>query len=76
MNSYIILTVKNMTFAQKAKKILARGGIDISVRRLDDAQTASGCGFGIVIPYTKHYEAIELLRESGIPYSLYEEKKR
>ena len=74
MSSDIILTVKSMTFAQKAKKILARGGITASVRRLDNVQTASGCGYGIVIPYKQHYEAIEALREYGIPYSVYEEK--
>lgn len=75
MSSDIILAVKSMTFAQKAKKILARRGISISVRRLDNSQTSGGCGYGIVIPSVHHFEAIEVLKEYRIGYTVYEERK-
>ncbi len=68
----VILTVGSMTYAIKAKRILARAGIRIAIKKLDKTETKQGCAYGIEIPKDYLYTAVDRLKEARIPYSVYE----
>ena len=61
-----------MTYAIKAKRILARAGIRIAIKKLDNTETKQGCASGIEIPKDYLYTAVDRLKEAHIPYSVYE----
>lgn len=69
----VILTVSTPTYAIKAKRILRNSGIDAEIVKLDTI-TRGGCTHGISISDTLFYDAIAILREKGIAYSVYTEK--
>ena len=75
MKRDIILTVGSMTHAIKAKKILNRGKISVSVIKLDSERRNNGCGYGIVFSSDDEYSAIRLLKENKIPYLVYEKER-
>ena len=75
MKRDIILTVGSMTHAIKAKKILNREKISVSILKLDRTVQHNGCGYGIIFSADEEYVAARLLREGKIPYSVYENSK-
>ena len=62
---YIIM-LRSMTFAQKAKRILERGGIFASVTKAPQAANPGGCTYGVKIGQRNRERAEQLLREAGI----------
>jgi hypothetical protein len=67
----IILTVGSVTYAIKARKLLAGIGIPSELIKVDASLSDKGCNFGIKIPYVRFYDAIEELKARKIPYSVY-----
>ena len=75
MKKDIILTVGSMTRAVKAKRILNRQGVGVSIIKLDSEIYTNGCGYGIVFSEEDEYCAIRILKENKIPYSVYEKDR-
>ena len=67
------IAVGSITYAVKARRLLARGGIKAKLIKLSLSETAGGCAHGIVIASSRFFDAVVILKENGIPYSLYRE---
>lgn len=67
---YRCIMVKSVTYAQKAKKILAANGIKVytSKQNKGDAYTCSWC---VKVPYYNEAEALQLLEENGVKLTGY-----
>ena len=65
----IILILANSTVAARTGRLLGKGGIAAEVVRLDDP-TESGCAHGVSIPYPEFINAVSMLHEHRIAYSV------
>lgn len=65
-NDEKIITLKSLTHAIKAKKLLREYGIDARVVRPNTSKTDKGCGYGIALEQYAAKKAEALLRENGI----------
>ncbi|MBQ9115913.1 MAG: DUF3343 domain-containing protein [Clostridia bacterium] len=61
-----VITLRSLTHAIKAKKLLSAHGISAKVVRPDATGTEKGCGYGIVTELSQSERAEKLLREGGI----------
>ena len=67
------ITVGSVTYAVKARRLLARGGIKARLIKLSPSESAGGCAHGLVISSARFFDAVVILKENGVPYSLYRE---
>ena len=65
-----VITVKTMTAAQKAKRILAASGVVAEIVSLDKNLTGNGCAFGLSVDSGDAYTAKRLLDERAVPYGM------
>ena len=65
-----IITFSSVTYSMKAKKALARIGIDSKLVKIS-GNTGEGCKHGIEINNNAFLDAINSLRYLGIEYSVY-----
>ena len=70
MNTTII-TVGSVTYAIKVKKLLERSGIRSKLIKVESSTSPIGCTYGIKIESSLFYDAVALLRNQGIDYSVY-----
>ena len=66
----ITIGLKSMTYAMKVKKILQRNGISASIVKIGISNKDNGCAYGLNINRAYLFDAIRLLKEAGIEYSL------
>ncbi|MBO5907193.1 MAG: DUF3343 domain-containing protein [Clostridia bacterium] len=66
----ITVTVGSVTYAIKARKILARMGIKSKLVKANNTETAPGCTHGIEISEEHLYTLISALKERGINYNV------
>lgn len=62
-------SLKSMTYAIKAKKLLSQNYINSEIIKLDPAMTKKGCSYGVEFDCVNLYLAEKLLKESNIKYS-------
>ena len=62
------ITLKNMTSAEKARRILEGAGIYAKIVNTDPRLTKKGCTFGIGIPCEQTDRAKKLLRQKRVNY--------
>ena len=67
-----VFTVGSVTYAIKAKKLLAREGLTSKLVKADASKAADGCMYGIEFPTKYFYTAANILRSAGIFYRSYE----
>lgn len=65
------VTFASLTYANKAKRMLQKRGIDCQIVRLNGRNSLHGCTFGIEIPDAEFYNAILLLKNEQIYYGVY-----
>ena len=65
--NFAIATVKSLTYAQKAKRLLGKRGIHSKLIKLSDEQSL-GCTYGIEFDKNHYLEVISILKENGIKY--------
>ena len=65
------LLLGSVTYAVKARRLLARSGIKAVLVKLSDKGAADGCSHGIEIASSRFFEAVVILKENGVAYSLY-----
>lgn len=66
----IIITFKSVTYAIKAKKLLLKSGTEAKLVKISK-DALSGCTHGVEISEGLFLNAIGILRNSGIEYSVY-----
>ena len=66
----IIITFKSVTYAIKAKKLLLKFGTEAKLVKIAE-DSLSGCTHGVEISEASFLNAIGVLRNSGIEYSVY-----
>ena len=64
------LTVGSVTYAIKARRLLLHAGINARTVKVEVDERGSGCVHGIVIPTSRFFDAVVILKENGIDYSL------
>ena len=66
----IIITFDSVTYAYKARKLLARANINSKLVKVS-AEITNGCTHGIEILNNSFFDAVNELRRAGINYSVY-----
>jgi hypothetical protein len=64
------ITVASATYAAKTQRLLSRNGIPSKLVKMNDS-TKNGCAYGLLISSLQLFEAIVILKENGIPYSVH-----
>ena len=68
MNGYIISSMKSMTHAEKAKRLVDRAGIRSSIVGLDRNLTRHGCAYGLEYSVSDAPRVRRILAENGLGY--------
>ena len=63
------LTVGSVTYAIKARRLLLHEGIQARTVKLTDT-SGGGCVHGIIIPSSRFFDVVVILKKNGIAYSL------
>lgn len=63
-----IITMKSVTYAEKAKRIARSAGFHGTVINVDPSVTKRGCAYGISLPCRDAAELVILLQRRNIPY--------
>ena len=71
----IVLTTKNASYAIKMRKLLLREGIRSELVKVNPENGLKGCTHGVEISDSESYAAARVLRNAGVSYSIYSEKK-
>ena len=66
----IIITLSSVTYALKAKKLLERAGIKGTLIKNDSSKNEKGCTYGVRIDARHLYDAIAILKNKEIQYSV------
>ncbi len=64
-------TFASFTYANKAKKALARANVHSSLIKLSADVSNSGCTHGLSLAREDFYTAVTILREQGINYRVF-----
>ena len=64
----ITVTLRSITYAMKAQKLLYENGISSEVVRLGGEYAERGCTHGLRLAGRDRFAAEELMRRRGIPY--------
>ena len=65
------LTVGSVTYAIKARRLLLHEGIRARTVKLTE-KAENGCVHGIIIPSSRFFDAVVILKKNGIAYSLFD----
>ena len=65
----ITIKVSSVTYAIKAKKLFEHAGIKASLIK-DSSETARGCTYGVNVNSPFLYDAVAILKNYGIEYSV------
>jgi len=68
----ITVTVGSVTYALKLKKLLNRGGIEARLIKVEDKNGLLGCLHGVRLKEADFLDAVVIMRENNISYSVYE----
>ena len=66
----IAIKVSSVTYAIKAKKLFERAGITARLVKSDSSATNKGCTYGVNIDSRFFYDAVSILKNHGIEYSV------
>lgn len=68
------ITVGSVTYAMKARRLLLHSGIKARLVKLL-SEASGGCTHGIVIPSSRFFDAVVILKREQISYSIYNSEK-
>lgn len=72
----IIVTVGSVTYAIKLRRLLSRAGIRSKLVKVENQDTKSGCTHAVRISPNDFYNAVVIMKEYGISYSVYQHKTK
>ncbi len=61
-------TFASFTYANKAKKLLARANVYSKLIKLGTQETGTGCTHGLSVSGENYYRAVEILRSNNVNY--------
>lgn len=64
-----VATLKSMTIALKAKKILNNAFIECEIIKLEANLTKRGCGYGIKFDCINYYSVEKILNDNKVKYN-------
>lgn len=64
------ITVGSVTYALKVRKMLERAGIRSDLIKINASRSKSGCTYGIKINSAYFYDAVSIMKNNGIQYSV------
>lgn len=64
-----LVSLKSMTYAIKAKKVLAKNNINSDIIKLDPGMTQKGCSYGVKFDCINLYVTERVLKENNVNYS-------
>ncbi len=65
----VTIKVSSVTYAIKAKKLFERAGIKAALIK-DSSEASKGCAYGVNINSSFLYDAVSILKNYGIEYSV------
>lgn len=65
------ITVGSVTYAIKLRKLLIKAGIGSRLVKVDNTSLNKGCSHGVEILDSDFYQAIVIMKDNGIEYSVY-----
>lgn len=68
------IIVGSVTYAIKARKLLARHDIVATLQKIDAQNSGAGCNYGIKINSGYFFDTVAILKQNGIEYTVYSEK--
>lgn len=64
-----LASLKSMTYAIKAKKVLSQHNIQSEIIKLDSSLTQKGCLYGITFDCSSIYAVENILKNNNVKYS-------
>lgn len=68
-----VLSTVSVTYAMKGVKLLSSAKITAKLVKTDHNVSSSGCTHGIMINDSDFLSAVKILRDNGLPYSVYKD---
>ena len=65
-----IVTVQSVTYAMKARKLLLRYKIQSKLIKTESQDSGTGCKHGLEISNKDYFEAVKILGENGVKFSV------
>ncbi|MBQ3100267.1 MAG: DUF3343 domain-containing protein [Clostridia bacterium] len=66
--STTVFTTRTVTYAEKAKRLLAQSAIKAYIVKLDPALSPRGCAFGIEFDSRHKDNVRQILTRNGVPF--------
>ena len=70
----IVLSTASVTYAIKGTRLLSSAKIPSKLVKIDTSTTNTGCTHGIMINENDFLSSVKILRDNGIPYSVYKDR--
>lgn len=64
-----LVSLKSMTYAVKAKKVLTKYNVDSEIIKLDSNMAQKGCSYGLNFDCLNLYMVEKALKENNVKYS-------
>lgn len=65
---YHLIMCRSLTYAQRALYTLERGGVKVSLVKVPQSVSQTGCSYGVRIPSKNLRSSIELLRSKKVSF--------
>ena len=73
--NFTTITVGQLTYAIKTKKILQGKKINARLVKVDSSKSKKGCEYGVEFPSAFFYDVISELKSLNIEYNVYKSDK-
>lgn len=65
---YHLIMCRSLTYAQRALYVLERGGMKVSLVKLPQSISKTGCSYGVRVPSKRLHACIDLLQSKNVSY--------
>ena len=69
------VTLDSVTYAIKLRKLLSKAKIKSRLIKVSDGAKLGGCAHGVEFDEEYFYDAVVIMKENGINYSLYTKQR-
>ena len=70
-----VITVDSVTYAIKLKRVLAKAKIHTRLVKVNQGDLSGGCVHGVELADEDFYQAVVIMRDNNISYSVYNGKE-
>lgn len=65
---YHLIMCRSLTYAQRAMYVLERGGVTVSLVKVPQAISQTGCSYGVRVSKHRLWDSISLLKGKHVPF--------